>query len=375
MSGASLLRIREMVKKELRQLLRDPRTRAVIFVAPVLQLLMFGYAVNTDIRNTATFVVDHDQNSESRRLIDAFRATGYFDIVGESVRPRDLVRALDDGDALIGIEIPRGYSRDLASGRGSSVQIIIDGTESNSATVAQGYAQQIVQRLALEHAVADGLLPGGGVDLRTRAWYNPNLESRVYNVPAVVGALILLMCLLLTALAVVREREFGTLDQLMVSPLTPRELMLSKTLPVALVALVDLVLISAIAVIWFDIPIRGSPPALLFAAILYILACLAIGLLISTVSKTQQEAFMSMFLFLQPAIILSGFFYPISSMPQVFQWVTLLNPMRHFLEIIRAVFLKGEGVTALWPQYVALGLIAAAVMWLAVVRFPRTIGK
>jgi len=375
MSGASLLRIREMVKKELRQLLRDPRTRAVIFVAPVLQLLMFGYAVNTDIRNTATFVVDHDQNSESRRLIDAFRATGYFDIVGESVRPRDLVRALDDGDALIGIEIPRGYSRDLASGRGSSVQIIIDGTESNSATVAQGYAQQIVQRLALEHAVADGLLPGGGVDLRTRAWYNPNLESRVYNVPAVVGALILLMCLLLTALAVVREREFGTLDQLMVSPLTPRELMLSKTIPVALVALVDLVLISAIAVIWFDIPIRGSPPALLFAAILYILACLAIGLLISTVSKTQQEAFMSMFLFLQPAIILSGFFYPISSMPQVFQWVTLLNPMRHFLEIIRAVFLKGEGVTALWPQYVALGLIAAAVMWLAVVRFPRTIGK
>ena len=375
MSGASLLRIREMVKKELRQLLRDPRTRAVIFIAPVLQLLMFGYAVNTDIRNTATFVVDHDQNSESRRLIDAFRATGYFDIVGESVRPRDLVRALDDGDALIGIEIPRGYSRDLASGRGSSVQIIIDGTESNSATVAQGYAQQIVQRLALEHAVADGLLPGGGVDLRTRAWYNPNLESRVYNVPAVVGALILLMCLLLTALAVVREREFGTLDQLMVSPLTPRELMLSKTIPVALVALVDLVLISAIAVIWFDIPIRGSPPALLFAAILYILACLAIGLLISTVSKTQQEAFMSMFLFLQPAIILSGFFYPISSMPQVFQWVTLLNPMRHFLEIIRAVFLKGEGVTALWPQYVALGLIAAAVMWLAVVRFPRTIGK
>jgi ABC-2 type transport system permease protein len=218
-------------------------------------------------------------------------------------------------------------------------------------------------------------VPAGGIDLRTRAWYNPNLESRVYNVPAVVGALILLMCLLLTALAVVREREFGTLDQLMVSPLTPRELMLSKTLPVALVALVDLVLISAIAVMWFDIPIRGSPPALLFAAILYILGCLAIGLLISTVSKTQQEAFMSMFLFLQPSIILSGFFYPISSMPQIFQWITLLNPMRHFLEIIRAVFLKGEGIAALWPQYVALGLIATAVMWMAVVRFPRTIGK
>jgi len=375
MSRDSLLRIREMVKKELRQLLRDPRTRAVIFVAPVIQLLMFGYAVNTDIRNTATFVVDHDRTSGSRQLIEAFRATGYFDIAGRSERPQDLVGALDHGNALIGIEIPRGYSRDLSSGRGTSVQIVIDGTESNSATVAQGYAQQIVQRLAIEHAAAAGILPVGGIDLRTRAWYNPNLESRVYNVPAVVGALILLMCLLLTALAVVREREFGTLDQLMVSPLTPRELMLSKTLPVAFVALIDLVLISAIAVVWFDIPIRGSPPALLFAAILYILACLAIGLLISTVSKTQQEAFMSMFLFLQPAIILSGFFYPISSMPRVFQWITLLNPMRHFLEIIRAVFLKGEGVVALWPQYVALGLIATAVMWMAVVRFPKTIGE
>jgi ABC-2 type transport system permease protein len=183
------------------------------------------------------------------------------------------------------------------------------------------------------------------------------------------------MCLLLTALAVVREREFGTLDQLMVSPLSPRELMLSKTIPVALVALVDLVLISAIAVLWFDVPIRGSPPALLFAATLYILACLAVGLLISTVSRTQQEAFMSMFLFLQPAIILSGFFYPISSMPRVFQWITLLNPMRHFLEIVRTIFLKGEGVVALWPQYVALGLIAVAVMWMAVVRFPKTLGR
>jgi ABC-2 type transport system permease protein len=374
MSGASLLRVREMVKKELRQLLRDPRTRAVIFVAPIIQLLLFGYAMNTDIRNTATFIVDHDQTSASRRLIDAFRATGYFDIVGRSDRPRDLVRALDKGDAMIGLEIPRGYSQSLTSGTGASVQIVIDGTESNSATVAQGYAQRIVQGLAIEYAAAAGRLPDGGIDLRTRAWYNPNLESRVYNVPAVVGVLILLMCLLLTALAVVREREFGTLDQLMVSPLTPSELMLSKTLPVALIALIDLVLISVIAVVWFDIPIRGSPPALLLAALLYILAGLSIGLLISTVSKTQQEAFMSMFLFLQPAIILSGFFYPISSMPRVFQWITILNPVRHFLEIVRAIFLKGEGIAALWPQYVALALIAAVVMRLAVVRFPRTMG-
>jgi ABC-2 type transport system permease protein len=373
-SRASLHRIGEMVKKEFRQLLRDPRTRAVMFVAPVIQLLMFGYAVNTDIRDTATFVVDLDWTRESRQLIDAFRSTGYFEIVGRSDRPGDLVRALDDGHATVGLEIPRGYARDLLSGSGAHVQIVIDGTESNSATVAQGYAQRIVQRVALERAAATGAVRGGGIDLRSRAWYNPNLESRVYNVPAVIGVLIMLMCLLLTALAVVREREFGTLDQLMVSPLTPEELMLSKTLPVAVIALIDLVAISLVAVLWFDIPIRGWPPSLLLAATLYILSGLSIGLLISTVSKTQQEAFMSMFLFLQPAIILSGFFYPISSMPRVFQWITLLNPVRHFLEIVRAIFLKGEGLLALWPQYLALSVIAAIVMRIAIVRFPKTIG-
>lgn len=375
MSRASLHRIGEMVKKEFRQLLRDPRTRAVMFVAPVIQLLMFGYAVNTDVRDTATFVVDLDWTHESRQLIDAFRSTGYFEIVGRSDRPGDLVRALDDGHATVGLEIPRGYARGLLSGSGAHIQIVIDGTESNSATVAQGYAQRIVQRVALERAAATGAVRGGGIDLRSRAWYNPNLESRVYNVPAVIGVLIMLMCLLLTALAVVREREFGTLDQLMVSPLTPEELMLSKTIPVAVIALIDLVAISLVAVLWFDIPIRGWPPSLLLAAALYILSGLSIGLLISTVSKTQQEAFMSMFLFLQPAIILSGFFYPISSMPRVFQLITLLNPVRHFLEIVRAIFLKGEGLFALWPQYLALSVFAAIVMRIAIIRFPKTVGQ
>jgi ABC-2 type transport system permease protein len=370
-SGGSLLRIREMVRKEFRQLLRDRRTRAVIFVSPLLQLLMFGYAVNTDIRDTATFVVDLDATAASRRLVDAFVATGYFEVVGRSDRPADLVRALDHGHALIGIEIPRGFARDLTGG-GAAVQVIVDGTESNSATIAQGYASRIVRRFALEQAAAVGALPSGGVDLRARAWYNPNLESRAYNVPAVIGVLIMLMCLLLTALAVVRERELGTLDQLMVSPLTPGELMISKTLPVAVIALFDLAAVSLLAIVWFRIPMQGSPLVLLPAALLYILGGLAVGLLISTVSRTQQEAFMSMFLFFQPSIILSGFFYPIDSMPRFFRWVTLGNPVRHFLEVVRAVFLKGAGFIDLWPQYLGLALLAGAVLWLAVIRFPRT---
>jgi ABC-2 type transport system permease protein len=367
------LRLREMVKKEFRQLLRDPRSRAVIFVAPVIQLVMFGYAVNTDIRDTATWVVDLDRTAASRALVEAFHATGYFEIVGRSERPGDLASALDDGDALVGIEIPSGFARHLATGR-ATVQVIVDGSNSNSATVAMGYAQRIVQRFALDHAQAAGRLPEGGVDLRIRAWYNPNLESRMYNVPGVIGIIILLMALILTALAVVRERELGTLDQLMVTPLTARELILGKTLPVALVALVDLVLVASIAVFWFDIPIRGSPPALLFGAVLYILAGLGVGLLISTISRTQQEAFMSMFMFIVPAIILSGFFYPISSMPVVFQWITLLNPVRHFLEIVRGIFLKGESVRMLWPQYLALALMAGAILRLAVGRMATAEG-
>ncbi len=373
MSRVSPLRLREMVKKEFRQLLRDVRTRAVIFVAPVIQLLMFGYAVNTDIRDTATFVVDHDQSSESRELVAVLRSTEYFEIVGQSQRSRDLTWALDAGHALVGVEIPPGFTRRLSSGTPATVQVILDGTESNSATVAQGYTGRIVQQFGLAHSDATRALPPG-VDLRVRAWYNPTLESRVYNVPAVIGVLLMLMCLLLTALAVVRERELGTLDQLMVSPLSSEELMLSKTLPVALVGVVDLVLISVVAVLWFEVPIRGFPPTLLLAALLYILAGLSVGLLISTISRTQQEAFMTMFLFLQPAIILSGFFYPISSMPEVFQWITLLNPVRHFLEIVRAIFLKGEGLSGLWPQFLALAVMAAGVLRLAMVRFPKTVG-
>ncbi|MBE0591268.1 MAG: ABC transporter permease, partial [Gemmatimonadales bacterium] len=237
---------------------------------------------------------------------------------------------------------------------------------------AQGYALRIVQRFALAQARTAGVAPAGGVDLRTRAWYNPNLESRAYNVPAVIGVLIMLMCLLLTALAVVRERELGTLDQLMVSPLTPGELMISKTLPVAVIAVFDLAAVSVLAIVWFRIPMVGSPLVLFPAALLYILGGLAVGLLISTVSRTQQEAFMSMFLFFQPSIILSGFFYPIDSMPRLFRWLTLGNPVRHFLEIVRAVFLKGAGFGDLWPQYLALAILAVAVLGFAVIRFPRT---
>jgi ABC-2 type transport system permease protein len=372
----SFIRLRELLRKEMRQMFRDPRMKRVVFIAPVVQLIVFGYAVNTDIRDTQTFVVDLDRSPASRELIDTFQSSGYFEIVGNSRRPPDLVYALDHGVALVGIEISAGFERDLSSGRGAHIQVILDGTSSNTATIAHGYAQRIVQRFAHTHQ-PDSSNPdvGGGIDLRTRAWYNPELESRVYNVPGVIGVLLLIMCLLLTALAVVRERELGTLDQLMVSPLTASELILGKTLPVTLVGMIDLTLISVLAVLWFGIPMRGSIVALVLAAVLYIVAGLSVGLLISTVSKTQQEAFMTMFLFAVPSIILSGFFYPIDSMPDLFQWITVLNPLRHFLEIVRAIFLKGSGVVDLWRQYSATTALAAGVFGLAVARFKRTLNS
>lgn len=374
MSGAATLRVRRMLVKELRQIFRDPRMKRVIFVAPLIQLIIFGYAVNTDIRHTPTFVVDHDRTAASRELVDALTASGYFRVEGRSQRPADLLAALDRGDAIMGVEIPRGFAETLAAGGGARVQVLVDGTNSNTATVVQANAVRILQdfgargagaRLAAGGAAA----PTGGVELRARAWYNPDLASRVYNVPAVIGVILMLMCLLLTAMAVVRERESGTLEQLMVTPLGPTELMLGKTLPVALIAFADLVLITTVAILWFDVPFRGSPVALFLAAALYILAGLSLGLLLSTTARTQQEALMVMFLFFLPAIVLSGFMFPIFTMPELFQWLTLLNPLRHFIEIVRGVFLKAEGVADLWPQYLALLLMAAGAVGVGLRRF------
>ncbi|UCG86627.1 MAG: ABC transporter permease [Gemmatimonadota bacterium] len=367
MRALSPHRLRQLLKKELRQMLRDPRMKAVIFVAPVIQLMIFGYAVNTDIRDTATYVVDQDKTAASRELVQVFAATGYFDIVGRSDRPADLAHALDNGHAVVGIEIPTGFASDVARGT-STVQVLVDGTDSNTGTVAQAYAGQIVLRYARDYMHRTGRLPSGGIDLRTRAWYNPELESRVYNVPAVVGVLVMLMGLLLTSLAVVRERELGTLDQLMVSPLSATELILGKTIPVMLVGLIQITLISCVAILWFKIPMRGSVLVLLPAALLYILAGISLGLIISTISKTQQEAFMAMFLVLFPIIILSGFMFPVDSMADFFRGLSLLDPIRHFVEIVRALFLKGEGFVGLWRQYVALALIAVSLLMLAMLR-------
>ncbi|HSF19650.1 MAG TPA: ABC transporter permease [Vicinamibacteria bacterium] len=364
-----LERIGGMVGKEFRQIFRDPRMARVIVVAPVIQLLVFGYAVSTDVDEIATFLVDHDRSRASRDLVEALTASGSFEVVGRSDRSGDLALALDRGEAAVGLEIPAGFSTSLRTGSGARVQILLDGTSSNTASVAQSYAERIVQDFALDRIDPDSSVT---VDFRERPWFNPNLESRDYNVPAVVGALILLVCLLLTSLAVVREREIGTLEQLNVTPLTPGELIAGKTIPFAVIGLVDLSIVTAVSLLWFEVPFRGSALHLLTASILYLLSGLGLGLLISTVSSTQQEAFMTSFLIFQPAILLSGFMFPVTSMPEVFQWLTLLNPVRHYMEVVRAVFLKGPSIEALWTQYTALFLIGGTLLWIASRRFQKT---
>lgn len=366
--AAGLERIRGLFEKEFRHIFRDPRMARVIFVAPVIQLVVFGYAVSTDIRDTSTILVDHDRTPASRQLIESVVATGYFRVIRASDRSADLVTALERGDAIVAIEIPKGFGAELRSDRAAPVQILLDGTNSNTASVARGHLERILLEHSLTATETRAVLP---IDLRERAWFNPDLSSRDYNVPAVVGSLVLLVCLLLTSLAVVREREIGTLEQLKVSPLTAGELIWGKTIPFGLIGLVDLAIVTAIAVLWFEVPFRGSLLLLLLASTLYLLSGLGLGLLISTVSNTQQEAFMASFLVFMPAILLSGFMFPVTSMPAVFEWLTLLNPVRHYIEVVRSLFLKGTGFSGLWFQFLSLLLLGGALLGIATFRFRR----
>jgi ABC-2 type transport system permease protein len=370
-------RLKHMLIKEFIQILRDPRMKAVIFVMPVLQLIVFGYAVTTDITEIPTAVADFEYSAQSRELVRRFEASGYFTVIRRVTSAAEVRGLIDRGTVKAALQFDPGFTRDLTRGRTAAVQVIVDGTDSNTASVVMDYASRIIaqynreasrQALAAQK-VARGA-PGpldlrpGEIDLRPRTWYNPDLRSRNYNVPGVIAIIIMLTSLLLTSMAIVREREIGTMEQLMVTPIRPAELILGKTLPFALIGFFDVALITAVAVFWFGVPIRGSLPLLFGATALYLLSTLGIGLFISTVSRTQQQALMSTFFFYLPAVLLSGFMFPIANMPAAVQYVTYANPLRYFLVIIRGIFLKGNGPSVLWPQMLALlalgGIVIAA---------------
>lgn len=369
-------RIYRMLVKEFIQVLRDPRMKALIFIMPVIQLIMFGYAVTTDVDNIKTAVCDLDKSPQSRALIERFTASGYFSVVDSTDRPERLGELLDRGKVIVGIQINRGFADDLKSGRQAVIQTIIDGTDSNTGTVAMDYAQRITQEFSKARAAPIELTQlaqaqANPIELRSRAWFNPDLKSRYYNVPGVIAVVVLLISLLLTAMAIVREREIGTMEQLMVTPIRSFELILGKTLPFVLISFIDVLVVTAIGVNWFNVPIHGSLGLLLFGAGLYLMSTIGIGLFISTVSQTQQQALMSSFFFYLPAVLLSGFMFPISNMPEPAQWLTYLNPLRYFLVIIRDIFLKGSGLEILWPQFAALAVLGTALLLISSLRFKK----
>ncbi|MEW6379623.1 MAG: ABC transporter permease [bacterium] len=373
-------RIRQMVIKEFIQIFRDPRMRMVIFVMPIVQVLALSYAVTTDVKHITTAIHDLDHSRVSRELIARFVESEYFDIVeyidGED-RGREL---LDRGKAQAVIRLNKGFAQDLLAARPARVQIIVDGTDSNAAGIILNYASKITGQFSQQilisrtHRLSGSAAPGfNQVDLQTRAWFNENLESRNFYVPGVIAFVITLVSLLLTSMAVVREREIGTMEQIMVTPITQTEFILGKTVPFALVCIVDVILITLLGVFWFKVPIRGSLWLLLAATALYLMTTLGVGLFISTVSRTQQQAMMSTFFFFFPSMLLSGFVFPIANMPVPVQWLTLLNPMRYFLVIIRSIFLKGVGWHILWPQMAALAVMGVTILWLASRRFQKTL--
>jgi ABC-2 type transport system permease protein len=369
----SVERIKQMVIKEFIQILRDNRMKAIVFVVPVLQTLVFGFAVTTDVNNIPTAVVDLDNSFESRELVERFASSGYFSIVASPTTPGAVQNLLDRALVSVALQINRGFSADLKRRVPVSIQVIADGTDSNTATVAVDYAIRIIKKFSQDITPPD-VRSLSRIDVRQRAWYNPELKSKNYNVPGVIAMVIMLTSLLLTSMAVVREREMGTMEQLMVSPLKPVELILGKTIPFALIAFFDMIFITILGVAIFNIPINGPLWLLPLSTAIYLLSVLGIGLFVSTVSKTQQQALMATFLFYMPAILLSGFIFPIENMPVIFQYLTYANPLRYFLVIIRGIFLKGNGFGILWPHMLALFMLGAAVFTLSALRFKKRLG-
>lgn len=364
-------RIKHIVIKEFIQLFRDKRSVFFLFVTPIIQLMVFGYVATFDVNSISTAFYDLDQSSESRELERQLTSSGYFAVRYRPTSSEEIADLVHRGKALCAIQINSGYSKDLKRGIPTQIQIIIDGTDSNTAMIAMGYVNTIIARYTQENAVSPIIPIISMVDFRTRVWYNPDLRSRNYMIPGVVALIIMLTCLLVTSMSVVRERETGTMEQLMVTPIKPMELMLGKTIPAAVIGFFDMFFITAVGVFWFNVPIKGELYVLILCTAIYLVPVLSIGLFISTISKTPQQAMMASFFFFQPAILLSGFVTPIENMPQAFQYITYLNPLRYFLVILRNIFLKGVGIEILWPQMVALFSIGVAVLVLSAMRFTK----
>ncbi|MFH2220203.1 MAG: ABC transporter permease [Pseudomonadota bacterium] len=367
------LRIREMVRKEFIQLFRDKKNRPLMIIAPLIQLTIFGYVVTTDVRDIRVCVMDQSRTRESRMLIDAISANNTFRITDYADHPETLEHLLLNRKVDLAVKIPPDFSSRIRKGHTAAVQILVDGSMSNMAAVRVSYTMATLARFndQMLREIHPKRLEYGKIDDRIRTWYNPNLDSQNFYVPGIVAFLVMLLTLIFTSMAIIREKESGTMEQLIVTPLKPAELILGKTIPFIIIAQAQMVMVTVFAIVWFDIPMVGSAALLFGATCLFLLSTLGIGLFISTVSATQQQAMMTTFFFILPFFMLSGFVFPIANMPRAVQWLTFLNPLRYFLVITRGVFLKGVGFKILWPQLLGLLILGLAVFTGAVVRFRK----
>ena len=372
-------RLRALMRKEFTHMRHDPRTVMMIFIMPILQLVLLGYATNTDVRNVSTVVFDQDNSRASRALLDAYRATGYFSINYVAYSEADITRLIQGGQARVGITIPPSYGSDLAAGRTVEVAVLIDGSDPAVATTAlstatlvgQSHATTIrYQQLAARGPAIGGALP---LEVRTRVLYNPDLLSSYNMVPGLIAMILMMTTTTLTSAAIVKERERGTIEQLIVTPIRSWELVIAKITPYVIVSMANVVLILLVGTLWFQVPIRGSLMLLLALTGLYLLPNLGLGLLISTIARTQQQAQFMVMPIMLPSMMLSGFFFPIAALPAVLQVISSFLPLTYFLFIVRSVVVKGAGLELLMPQVFALSAFAIILMGIAALRFRKTL--
>jgi ABC-2 type transport system permease protein len=370
-------RVRHLIWKEFIQVLRDKKLRLFIFLPPMIQLIAYGYAVNFDIKHVPTAVYAEDNSAESRQLISRFASSDYFNIKHFISTEEELRRLIDENEVTLVLRLPYDFARKIKSNQESLVQLVVDATDSNAALIVARYANNVItdfsleimqERLASLGAVQGLSLP---LEVEPRAWFNVNLISRFSFVPGVIAMVVMLVSLMLTALTVVREREIGTMEQILVSPLRPVELMLGKTIPFIVISLADMVIIILVGVFWFEVPFRGSILVLFLGAITFLFNSVGLGLFISTVSSTQQQAMMAGTFFLTPAILLSGLIFPIPNMPLFFQYLTYLNPLRYFVVVVQGIFLRGDGLAILWPQMAGMIILGLGLLTLSVLLFQK----
>jgi len=350
--------------KEFLALMRDKRSRIIIIVPPILQLFIFGFAATYDLNNVPVAVYNEDNGAASRQLLARIEGSSQFSVLYQISRDAEIAPLIDERKVLMVLHLGQHFSDNLARGETEPLQLIIDGRNSNTAMIALNYLRSVVLDFNRNWQHEHGRV-GPPVKLDMRAWYNENLQSRWFIVPGIVGSLMLVVTLLVTALSVAREREQGTFDQLLVTPLRPVEILVGKAIPGIIIGLLEATLIIVLMVWLFDIPLRGSIPALYLGILLFLIATVGVGLMISSIAVTQQQAILGAFLFIVPAVILSGFTTPIANMPEVVQWLTYLDPLRYFLVIVRGVTLEGDGFILLFHQFWPMVIISIVTMILA----------